>query len=821
MRVLKRSGEFEDVSFDKVISRIRALSYGLSVDPVEVAQKVISRIFDGVKTCELDELAASICSSLIVSHPDYGKLASRISISNHHKNTSPSFSETITILYNNTDHEGNPNPLISDELYDVVMKNKDKLNNCIDYNRDFMFDFFGFKTLERSYLFRVNGKAVERPQHMFMRVALGIHGYDVKDAIQTYNYMSKKYFIHATPTLFNSGTKRPQLSSCFLMNVGDSIADESGIYDALKEFAIISKNAGGMGMNIHDIRSNGSLIRGTNGTSTGIIPMLRVFNNTCRYVNQGGRRKGSNAVYIEPWHADIEGFLELRKPHGNEEERCRDLFLALWINDLFMKRVRDNGVWSLFCPNTAKGLSSTYGDEFERLYLQYEEEGKYVKQVPAQKIWFKILESQIESGQPYMLYKDACNAKSNQKNLGTIKSSNLCTEIIEYSDDKETAVCNLASLALPSFLEEDANGNKFFNFELLHEITKVVTKNLNKVIDINYYPVEKTRRSNLRHRPIGIGIQGLADTFIQLRYPFDSEEAKTLNRDIFETIYHASVECSMEIAKKRSEVIATYNPNDMDALKKDGYLKPNEYESLTGKYPGAYETFDGCPASQGILQFDMWNVQPSNRYDWNKLKEDIKKYGMRNSLLLAPMPTASTSQILGFNECFEPITSNIYKRKTLAGEFIMVNNYLVQDLMKLDLWTKDIRDQIIIDDGSIQNIEAIPQDLKQLYKTVWEIKQRVIIDMAADRGAFICQSQSMNLFMDDPDSKKLTSMHFYAWEKGLKTGQYYLRSKPKAQAQKFTIDASKMRLTNLKDTPQEKPEKKVVCTDEVCTVCSA
>lgn len=813
MRVIKRCGESEDVSFDKVIARIRALSDGLSVDPVEIAQKVISRIFDGVKTSELDELAASICSSMIVTHPDYGKLASRISISNHHKNTSPSFSETITLLYHNVDTEGHHNPLVSDALYEVVMKNKDKLNNCIDYNRDYSFDFFGFKTLERSYLFRVQGRVVERPQHMFMRVALGIHGADVKDAIQTYHYMSKKYFIHATPTLFNAGTNRPQLSSCFLMNVSDSIADPSGIYDALKEFAIISKNAGGMGMNIHDIRANGSLIRGTNGVSTGIIPMLRVFNNTCRYVNQGGRRKGSNAVYIEPWHADIEGFLELRKPHGNEEERCRDLFLALWVNDLFMKRVKENGVWSLFCPNTAKGLSTTYGEEFEALYQRYEAEGKYVKQVPAQKIWFKILESQIESGQPYMLYKDACNQKSNQKNLGTIKSSNLCTEILEYSDENETAVCNLASIALPTFLERQEDGSMQFNFDLLHEIAKVVTKNLNKVIDINYYPVEKTRRSNLRHRPIGIGVQGLADTFILMRLPFDSEEAKKLNRDIFETIYHASVECSMEIAKKRAEVVAQARDGE------EYNLHMHEFENIHGKYPGAYATFEGSPASQGILQFDMWNVQPSDRYDWKKLKEDIQQHGMRNSLLLAPMPTASTSQILGFNECFEPITSNIYKRKTLAGEFILVNNYLVRDLMALGLWTKDIRDKIIIDDGSIQNIPEIPTELKQLYKTVWEIKQRIIIDMAADRGAFICQSQSMNLFMEDPDSKKLTSMHFYAWEKGLKTGQYYLRSKPKAQAQKFAIDPSKMKLSNLKET--EAGRKNVVCTDEVCTVCSA
>ena len=811
MRVLKRSGEHEAVSFDKVLNRIQILSTNLEVDCYEVAQKVCSRIYDGVSTSTLDELTASMCSSMIIHHPDYGVLASRISISNHHKNTSPSFSETMTLLYNN-EVNGDHNPLISKEVYDVVMKNKDKLNSCMDYTRDYDLDFFGFKTLERSYLFKVQGRVVERPQHMFMRVALGIHGSDIKDAIQTYQMMSKKMFIHATPTLFNSGTQRPQLSSCFLMHVVDSIHEHSGIYDALKEFATISKNAGGMGMNIHDIRGNGSVIRGTNGTSTGIVPMLRVFNNTARYVNQGGRRNGSCAVYIEPWHIDIEHFLDLRKPHGNEEERTRDLFLALWINDLFMKRVKENGMWSLFCPDKCKNLTTTHGEEFEKLYLQYEEQQMYAKQVPAQKIWFKILESQIESGQPYMLYKDACNKKSNQQNLGTIKSSNLCTEIIEYSDENETAVCNLASLALPSYVTDD----KTFNFDQLHEVAKIVTKNLNKVIDINFYPVEKTRRSNLRHRPIGIGVQGLADTFILMGLPFDSEEAKQLNKDIFETIYHAAVECSMEIAKKRSEVLATL---DDDAILTNSYLNMNEYDNYKNtKYPGAYATFDGSPASKGILQFDMWNVTPSQRYNWDALKTDIQTYGMRNSLLLAPMPTASTSQILGFNECFEPFTSNVYKRKTLAGEFIMVNKYLVHDLMKLGLWTKEIRDKIIIDDGSIQNIPEIPLPLKNLYKTVWEIKQRVIIDMAADRGAYVCQSQSMNLFVDDPDFKKLTSMHFYGWEKGLKTGQYYLRSKAKAQAQKFTIDPSLMKLTNLKDT---EAAKKVVCTDEVCTMCSA
>lgn len=950
MKVLKRNGDSEDVSFDKVINRIKALSYELeTVDPVEVAQKVCARIYDGVRTSELDELAASICSSMMVTHPDYGKLASRICVSNHHKNTSPSFSETIGALWANVDEEGRGNPLVSAELYDVVMKNKDKLNAVIDYGRDFDFDFFGFKTLERSYLFRVKGRVVERPQHMFMRVALGIHGSDVKDAIQTYNLMSRKYFIHATPTLFNAGTRTPQLSSCFLMNVSDSIADENGIYEALKEFAVISKNAGGMGMNIHDIRGNGSLIRGTNGTSTGIVPMLRVFNNTCRYVNQGGRRKGSNAVYIEPWHADIEAFLELRKPHGNEEERCRDLFLALWVNDLFMKRVRDNGVWSLFCPNVARGLTTSHGEAFEKLYLEYEAAGKYMKQVPAQKLWFKILESQIESGQPYMLYKDHANAKSNQKNLGTIKSSNLCvapetmvltekgslpiytlvgqdvrvwngeefsdtvvhqtgfgqklitvyfsndkslrctpyhkffvmldgemttvdaselkvgmqlmpyklhaedklhavcvtqvedtgdvddtycfnepkkhagifngiltgqcSEIIEYSDEKETAVCNLASLALPSFVEKGEDGVVRYNFDMLHEVAKVATKNLNKVIDINYYPVAKCRRSNLRHRPIGIGVQGLADVFIKMRMPFDSAEAKALNRDIFETIYHAAVECSMEIARKRATEMAKWGGDGEYCLK----LNEFEQECMRGPWPGSYSTFAGSPASEGKLQFDLWGIAPSDRYDWAALKADVMKWGMRNSLLMAPMPTASTSQILGFNECFEPITSNIYKRKTLAGEFIMVNNYLVQDLIALGLWTKDIQDQIVINDGSIQEVDAIPKELKELYKTVWEIKQRVIIDMAADRGAFVCQSQSMNLFMEDPDFKKLTSMHFYAWERGLKTGMYYLRSKPKAQAQKFAIDPSKMKLSNLKSGDA----KKIICTDEVCTVCSS
>lgn len=1165
MRVIKRNGEYENVSFDKVLNRIKILCNGLDVNEYDVAQKVCSRIYDGVRTSELDELAAHICSSMIIDHPDYDKLASRITISNHQKNTSPSFSETINMLYNNVDESGVHNPLVSDNVYNIVLKNKEKLNSYIDYSRDFDFDYFGFKTLERSYLMKINGKIVERPQHMFMRVSLGIHGDDIKDALQTYDYMSKKYFIHATPTLFNSGTPRPQLSSCFLLSNEDSI---DGIFNTLKECALISKYAGGIGMHIHDIRGKGSRIRGTNGESTGILPMLRVYNNGARFVNQcvtpdklvftkagikrmdevttddylvthdgtykkvnsvsvnekvndeivvidvkhasqplkctkvheifvidtgnsmfcfrdiskkleagsikpeyipaekvttdhlmvypipkyendildltlddmrlygimigdgsiinknqwsvnvnaftsrfvkaylyskdiqysecadndkkcivwlqssnipftyndlydsnkvkhihpqymhlpknkvamilkgmletdgyvadtgvyygspslkviqsmkymllrigilatldikdtetptrkvsydlripkvetlkeldifinfepvdcglyyqhedwllskvvntsrtlytgkvydfnmmdnhnyltdsglihnSGRRNGSIAVYLEPWHCDIEGFLELRKPHGHEEERTRDLFLALWVCDLFMERVKADGVWSLMCPNTCPGLSDVYGDEFKALYEKYESEGKFVKQIPAQKIWFKILESQIESGQPYILYKDAANKKSNQKNLGTIKSSNLCTEIIELSNHEETAVCNLASIALPTYVKSDDGGKPYYDFEELHEIAKVVTKNLNKVIDINFYPVEKTKRSNLRHRPIGIGVQGLADTFVKMGYTFESEEARQLNKDIFETIYHGSVESSHEIAKKRHMIIKGLE--DISSIKSDMYLNINEHENTTGNYPGAYSTFEGSPASQGILQFDMWNVEPSNRYDWKSLKESIKTYGLRNSLLLAPMPTASTSQILGFNECFEPFTSNIYKRKTLAGEFILVNKYLLQDLMKLGLWNKEIKDKMIIDDGSIQNIPEIPDDIKRLYKTVWEISQKVIIDMAADRGAYICQSQSMNLFMEEPTFKKLTSMHFYAWSKGLKTGMYYLRSKPKASAQKFTIDPSLSRLANSKEqtAPKSPPGKKsnVVCTDEVCVICSS
>jgi ribonucleoside-diphosphate reductase alpha chain len=813
MRVIKRTGGTEEVSFDKVLNRLRNLSDNLNVDIFDVTQKVCSRIYDNVLTSELDELAAHICSSMIIDNPDYGTLASRIIISNHHKNTSPSFSETITILYENKDIDNNSSSLIDERLYDTVMKNKEKLNSIIDYNRDYSFDYFGFKTLEKSYLMRINGRIVERPQQMLMRVSLGIHRTDFKDALETYEYMSKKYFTHATPTLFNSGTPRPQLSSCFLLSMcEDSI---SGIYQSLQECAMISKYAGGIGIHIHNVRSKNSRIRGTNGTSSGIIPMLRVFNNTARYVDQAGRRAGSIAVYLEPWHADIMDFLDLKKPHGHEEDRARDLFYALWIPDLFMERVKENGMWSLMCPDKCKGLADVWGDKFKKLYESYEEKKMYFKQVKAQDLWFKILESQIETGTPYILYKDAANAKSNQQNLGTIKSSNLCSEIIEYSSPDEIAVCNLASICLPTYVETDSEGKPFFNFEKLHDIVKIATKNLNKIIDVNFYPLEKARVSNLKHRPIGIGIQGLADTFILMRLPFESVEASELNKLIAETMYHAAAERSMEISKTRCNYIKEsinhigHSSEDINA-----YLNLNEFEpSFTSTYPGAYSTFEGCPASKGLLQFDLWNVTPTpDRYDWDGLKEDIKKYGMRNSLLIAPMPTASTSQIMGFNEAMEPMTSNIYKRKTSAGEFILVNKYLINDLTKLDLWNKDMKNKIIINEGSIQNINEIPQHLRDLYKIVWEMKQKSLIDLAADRGAYVCQSQSMNLFVEEPDFKKLSSMHFYTWQKGLKTGIYYLRTKSKSKPQQFTMEPVK---------PTNNISKKVVCTDEICLVCSS
>ena len=803
MRVVKRNEEYEDVSFDKVLTRLKKLSLDLNINVSEIAQKVCTRIYDGVKTCELDELAAYLCSSMSVDNPDYSTLASRIIISNHHKNTSPSFSETIQILYDNKDVHGNHSPLISEELYEIVCKNKEKLNNYIDYQRDFLFDYFGFKTLERAYLIKIDKKIIERPQHLWMRVSIGIHGNDIKEVLQTYDLMSNKYFTHATPTLFNSGTKRPQLSSCFLCSINDDSV--SGIYESLKEMALISKYAGGIGIHIHQIRSKGSHIRGTNGISNGIIPMLRVFNNTARYIDQAGKRLGSIAVYLETWHSDIEAFLELKKNHGSEEERCRDLFLALWVSDLFMERVKENKKWSLMCPDQCRGLSEVYGDDFKTLYETYENEGKYIKQVNAQDLWFKILEAQIEQGVPYILYKDAANKKSNQKNLGTIKSSNLCAEVLIYSSPEETGVCNLASICLPTYVENGA-----FNFDKLHEVVKVVAKNLNKVIDINFYPVEKARVSNLKHRPIGIGVQGLADVFMMLKYPFESKEAAELNKLIFETIYHAAVESSMELSKKRCSIIRDIiNGNKSYEVEK--YVNEFENEIIKTKHVGAYSSFEGSPISQGLFQFDLWGEKPSDRYDWDKLREDIKEYGVRNSLLISPMPTASTSQIMGFNESFEPFTNNIFQRKTLSGEFIVINKYLIRDLIKEGLWNKEMKDTIILHEGSIQNIPEISQEMKDLYKTSWEIKQRVIIDMSADRGRYICQTQSLNIFMEDPDFQKLSSMHFYGHSKGLKTGSYYLRTKPKAKTQQFTIDP-------------EFARKKMKCSQDngdSCVLCSA
>lgn len=798
MLVLKRDGRRESVRFDKITARIENLCYELDpkfIQPIEVAKKVIDGLYDGVSTTELDNLAAEVCASLTVKHPDYATLAARIAISNLHKTTSQSFSNTMKRLYTyvNPKTGGNAS-LIDPEVYGIVKKNAARLDETIDYKRDFGYDYFGYKTLEKSYLIRLDGKVVERPQHMLMRVAVGIHKEDIESAIETYNLLSEKWFTHATPTLFNAGTPKPQLSSCFLLTMKDDSID--GIYDTLKNCAKISQSAGGIGLSIHHVRAKGSYIKGTNGVSNGIVPMLRNFDMTARYVDQGGgKRKGSFAIYLEPWHADVKDFLELKRNHGKEEMRARDLFYAMWIPDLFMKRVEQNEDWSLFCPNEAPGLSDCHSEEFERLYEKYEKEGRARETIKAQELWFEILESQIETGTPYMLYKDAANGKSNQKNLGTIKSSNLCTEIIEYTAPDEVAVCNLASLALPKFITTGPDGKVFFDHQKLYEITKVATKNLNKVIDVNYYPVEEARKSNFRHRPIGLGVQGLADAFIMLRMPFDSPEAKGLNEDIFETIYYAAMETSMELAKTQ----------------------------------GTYETYEGCPASQGIFQFDMWNVTPkSNRYDWVSLKEKVKKYGLRNSLLVAPMPTASTSQILGNNECFEPYTSNIYTRRTLSGEFIIVNKHLMKDLIELGLWNDSMRNRLISTNGSVQSVPGIPQHIKDIYKTVWEISQKIIIDMAADRGAYICQSQSMNIFMQDPNFGKLTSMHFYAWKKGLKTGMYYLRSQAATSAIKFTLDKSSFEPKVAKVSAEEvaKAEKQdaIACSldnPEGCDMCGS
>tara|TARA_B100001287_G_scaffold151763_1_gene127714 strand:- start:806 stop:3163 length:2358 start_codon:yes stop_codon:yes gene_type:complete len=751
MYVIKRDGRKEAVKFDKITARIKKLCYGLNplVTPEKVAMKVIEGLYDGVTTSELDNLAAEVAATNTISHPDYALLASRIAVSNLHKNTKKSFTSSIDDLYKYVDPKtGNKAPLISDEVYKIIKNNSDVLDSTIIYDRDFRYDYFGFKTLERSYLLKLNGEIAERPQQMLMRVAVGIHKTDIDAVVETYNYMSEGWFTHATPTLFNSGTPNPQMSSCFLLTTKeDSI---SGIYDTLSQCAKISQSAGGIGLSVHDIRARGSYIKGTNGTSNGIVPMLRVFNDTARYVDQGGgKRKGSFAIYVEPWHADVFDFLDLKKNHGKEEQRARDLFYALWIPDLFMRRVEDNGDWTLMCPHECPGLSESYGKNFEKLYIKYENEGKGKKTIKAQDLWFKILESQIETGTPYMLYKDAANEKSNQKNLGTIKSSNLCTEIIEYTAPDEVAVCNLASIALPKFVMD---GN--FDFEKLFKIAYRVTKNLDKVIDVNYYPIPEAKNSNMRHRPIGIGVQGLADAFILMRYAFESSEAKQLNKDIFETIYYAAVTASKDLAIEN----------------------------------GPYESWEGSPISKGVLQFDLWNIKPSDRWEWDLLRAEIKKHGVRNSLLLAPMPTASTAQILGNNECFEPYTSNIYTRRVLSGEYIIVNKHLLRDLVKLGIWNDRLKNKLMASNGSIQNIDEIPDNIKALYKTAWEISQKVILDMAADRGAYIDQSQSMNIFMENANFAKLTSMHFYGWKAGLKTGMYYLRTKSATDAIKFTLD---------------------------------
>ena len=754
MFVVKRDGHKEPVMFDKITARIKKLCYGLNplVDPVRVSMRVIEGLYDGVTTSELDNLAAEVAATMTTTHPDYANLASRISVSNLHKNTKKSFSQTMDDLYNYVNPRTNKKaPLLSDEVYKVIKKNAEKLDSTIIYNRDFNYDYFGFKTLERSYLLKLNGVTVERPQHMLMRVSIGIHLDDLDAAIETYTLMSKKYFTHATPTLFNSGTPKPQLSSCFLLTMQDDSID--GIYNTLKQTAKISQSAGGIGLSIHNIRATGSYIAGTNGTSNGIVPMLRVFNDTARYVDQGGgKRKGSFAIYIEPWHSDIFDFLELKKNHGKEEMRARDLFYAMWIPDLFMKRVESNEEWTLMCPNECPGLYDTHSEEFEKLYLKYEKDQKGRKTIKARELWEKILEAQIETGNPYMLYKDAANAKSNQQNLGTIRSSNLCTEILEYTSPDEIAVCNLASIALPMFVKDGK-----FDHKELHRITKRVTKNLNRVIDRNYYPVIEAQNSNFRHRPIGLGVQGLADTFIKLRLPFTCDEAKKLNQDIFETIYHAAVTASMEEAQ-----------ND-----------------------GPYETYEGSPISEGKFQHNLWGVDEktlSGLWDWDKLRKDVLKNGVRNSLLVAPMPTASTSQILGNNECFEPYTSNIYTRRVLSGEFIIVNKHLLEDLVALGLWNEGLKQEIMRANGSIQNIDGIPEDIKELYRTVWELSMKDIIDMSKHRGYFIDQSQSLNLFVEGATMAKLTSMHFYAWKSGLKTGMYYLRTKSAVDAIKFTLD---------------------------------
>jgi ribonucleotide reductase alpha subunit len=848
MYVIKRNGKREIISFDKILKRIKTIGKEYNLQNViyaQVAMKVIDQLRDNIKTTEIDELTAEQCASMSSIHPNYNKLAGTIIISNLHKNTNQCFYETMKKLHDFIDINNLNYKLIDSKMMEFIEINKDSLNRVIDYTRDYNIDYFGYKTLERAYLMKCNKKIVERPQHMWLRVALCIHGNNIEKVQETYELMSQKYFIHATPSLFNAGTPRPQMSSCYLIAMEDDSID--GIFNTVKECAQISKWAGGIGLHVHNIRSSGSHIRGTNGTSNGLIPMLGVFNKTARYVDQGGKRNGSFAIYLEPHHPDIQDFLELKKNHGDEESKARDLFYAIWVSDIFMERVKNNEKWSLFCPDKCPGLSECYGEKYRELYLKYENDKLYNAQIEARDLWIKILDSQMETGTPYLLYKDAANIKSNQKNLGTIKSSNLCCEIIEYSDKNETAVCNLASIGLPMFVKED----KTFDYEKLHEVTKVLVVNLNNIIDINYYPTEKTKRSNYTHRPIGIGVQGLADTFFKMDLAFTSDEAKLLNIMIFETIYHAALEKSYEISRERNDGMnylaseygyenwsftsnephcrsyKVYNVSDasMDAVissdEKTNELlekyKPtyNEIKNLKNNYMGSYSSFMGndgitpSPISQGILQFDLWNSShDTNRYNWEELKKNIIEYGVRNSLLCAPMPTASTSQILGNNECFEPITSNIYTRRTLAGEFVLINKYLVDDLLKIGMWNDSIKNSIIANKGSIQHIENLSYHVKDKYKTVWEIPMKTLIDMSCDRGKYICQSQSLNLWIEDPDPKILTNMHFYSWSKGLKTGIYYLRRKARHQAQQFTIE------------PEKKPQKENEEKDEGCLMCS-
>jgi ribonucleoside-diphosphate reductase alpha subunit len=817
MYVTKRNGERENVAFDKILRRIKTIGkdVDIKINYSSLAMKVIDQLYSGISTTKIDELSAEQCASLASTHQDYNILAGRIIVSNHHKNTKESFYEVMKDLYNNSDIHNKHCPVVTKEMFDLVEKNREALESKIVFDRDYLIDYFGFKTLERAYLMKIKNKIVERPQHMWMRVSLGIHKDNIDRVLETYEFMSQKYFTHATPTLYNAGTPKPQLSSCYLLAMeSDSIG---GIYNTLKDCALISKWAGGIGLHIHNVRASGSQIRGTNGTSNGIVPMLKVFNNTAKYVDQGGgKRNGSFAIYLEPWHADIEIFLQMRKNHGDEELKARDLFYALWTPDLFMERVKADGKWTLMCPDECPGLSDVYGDEFKELYEKYEKEERGKKTVNARDLWFQVLDAQMETGTPYLLYKDASNKKSNQQNLGTIKSSNLCSEIVEYSDETETAVCNLASISLTIFVKKDEEEKPYFDFEELHKIAKIVAYNLNQIIDVNFYPTEKTEKSNMRHRPIGIGVQGLADAFFKMNLAFTSDEAQQLNKDIFETIYHAAVETSNEIAISRYNIVdeKRYSKTELGL---SVYNIFNKFENNMAKLidekkttVGSYSTFEGSPMSKGVFQFDMWNVTPSSRYNWEELRTSVMTYGIRNSLLMAPMPTASTSQILGNNECIEPITSNIYSRRTMAGEFVLANKYLMKDLMDLELWNEKIKNNIIANNGSIQQIPMVPEHIREKYKTVWELPMRKLIDMAADRGAYICQSQSLNLWLEDPNYNNLTSMHFYSWSKGLKTGIYYLRRRARHQAQQFTIEPEKTRTDSLVGETE----------DEICEMCS-